>query len=112
MRIVVCAEKRSLRLASCCSVDVMNGALGRREYGLRSTRETVKSDRSSRDARPRACDVSFAPSLAGARRRFARVAAALQPLVCDGNRGLLLASTATLECAAYRSPSSPTRSRW
>src|SRR5699024_8632818 len=27
------AEKRSLRAASCCSVDVMNGAAGRREYG-------------------------------------------------------------------------------
>src|SRR6478672_10448198 len=28
MRIVCCDERRSLRLASCCSVDVMNGGGG------------------------------------------------------------------------------------
>ncbi len=35
--IVYLAEKPSLRLASCCSVVVRNGAYGLRLYGLRST---------------------------------------------------------------------------
>ena len=33
-----------MRLASCCSVEVMNGALGRREYGFCSRRATVNDD--------------------------------------------------------------------
>ena len=41
MRIVCAEEKRSLRAASCCSVEVMNGAYGRRRYGFSSTRVTV-----------------------------------------------------------------------
>ncbi|CNJ11753.1 Uncharacterised protein [Mycobacterium tuberculosis] len=33
-------EKRSLRAASCCRVEVVNGAAGRRLYGLVSTERT------------------------------------------------------------------------
>ena len=47
MRIVVCDEKRSLRLASCCSVDVRNGAAGRLVYGFSSTFSTVNGRPSS-----------------------------------------------------------------
>src|SRR6266853_1823802 len=40
---MVCAgAKPILRLASCCSVDVVNGACGLRRAGLASTVETVK----------------------------------------------------------------------
>src|SRR3954454_12016027 len=38
--IVYFAEKPSLRLASCCSVVVRNGAYGLRRYGLGSTDAT------------------------------------------------------------------------
>ena len=34
------AENRSLRPASCCSVEVMNGAYGLRVYGFSSTLDT------------------------------------------------------------------------
>ena len=40
---VLLEEKRSLRPASCCSVEVVNGAAGRRVYGLVSTERTRKS---------------------------------------------------------------------
>ena len=39
---VVWDEKRSLRLASCWSVDVRNGAAGRRVYGFSSTFSTLE----------------------------------------------------------------------
>src|SRR5579875_2016014 len=54
MRIVVWAEKRRLLLASCCKVEVMNGGLGRRTYGFRSTRATRKAASRRREASPRA----------------------------------------------------------
>ena len=37
------AEKRSLRAASCCNVDVVNGAAGRRVYGFVSRFDTANS---------------------------------------------------------------------
>ncbi len=37
-----CALKRSLRPASCCNVDVMNGAAGERRKGRSVTERTVK----------------------------------------------------------------------
>src|SRR6478609_8284489 len=40
---VLLEEKRSLRPASCCSVEVVNGAAGRRVYGLVSTERTLNS---------------------------------------------------------------------
>jgi len=42
-RIVSREESRSLREASCWSVEVVNGAAGLRRYGLDSTDETVPS---------------------------------------------------------------------
>jgi hypothetical protein len=48
------AEKPSLRLASCCSVVVRNGAYGLRVYGLRSTEVTVYEASCSRPASARA----------------------------------------------------------
>ena len=33
-----------MRADSCCSVEVVNGAAGRREYGFDSTFETVRGD--------------------------------------------------------------------
>ena len=53
-RIACRDENRSLRLASCCSVDVVNGAAGRRVYGFSSTEETVYALWSSALARRRA----------------------------------------------------------
>ena len=47
MRIVCCEESRSLRLASCCSVEVMNGAAGLRVYGFSSTDVTLNAAPSS-----------------------------------------------------------------
>ncbi|MCY1364926.1 hypothetical protein D9M69_517510 [compost metagenome] len=44
---VLLDEKRSLRPASCWSVDVVKGAAGRRVYGLVSTDRTRKSAPSS-----------------------------------------------------------------
>ncbi len=49
------AEKRSLRAASCCSVDVLNGAAGRRVYGFESTEETTTETEGSRSAVASAC---------------------------------------------------------
>ena len=43
-----------MRAASCWSVEVMNGAYGRRRYGFSSTRVTSNGRSSSRAARPRA----------------------------------------------------------
>ena len=43
MRIVRAEVKCSLRPASCCSVDVINGGYGRRVYGFSSTALTVIS---------------------------------------------------------------------
>lgn len=40
MLMVRSEEKRSLRPASCCSVEVMNGGYGRRVYGFCSTEDT------------------------------------------------------------------------
>ena len=51
---VTADDQRSLRPASCCSVEVMNGGYGRRRYGFSSTRLTANSAFSSRAARPRA----------------------------------------------------------
>ncbi len=45
---------RSLRAASCCSVEVMNGGYGRRVYGLVSTLVTSNGVRSSAAASSRA----------------------------------------------------------
>ena len=45
---VVCAEKRSLRLASCWSVAVLNGAAGRRRYGFSSEVLTLNAASASR----------------------------------------------------------------
>lgn len=45
---------RILRPASCCSVEVMNGAYGFRVYGFSSTLETLKSRCFSASARRRA----------------------------------------------------------
>src|SRR3954462_6442765 len=42
MRIVWAGAKPSLRLASCCRVEVVKGACGLRRAGLASTGETVK----------------------------------------------------------------------
>src|SRR4029453_7126870 len=42
MRIVWLAAKPSLRAASCCKVEVVNGGGGLREKGLVSTEATVK----------------------------------------------------------------------
>ena len=54
-----CALKRSLRPASCCSVEVMNGAAGERRKGRSVTELTVKD----RPARAVATDVaSSSPS--------------------------------------------------
>ena len=52
-RMVVCEENRSLRLASCCSVEVMNGAAGERRYGFSSTERTAKLASASPSARER-----------------------------------------------------------
>ena len=43
-----------MRAASCCSVEVMNGAYGRRRYGFSSTRVTSNGRPSRRAASPRA----------------------------------------------------------
>src|SRR5215510_9114615 len=55
----VCEEKRSLRLASCCRVEVRNGAAGRRVYGFSSTERTANGRPSSRSTscRSRAVDL-------------------------------------------------------
>src|ERR1700710_1381351 len=42
MRMVCCAPKPSLRLASCCKVEVVKGALGLRRTRLRSISATEK----------------------------------------------------------------------
>ena len=44
MRIVCRDAIRSLREASCCSVDVVNGAAGLRVYGLVSSEATENSE--------------------------------------------------------------------
>ena len=46
--------RRSLREASCCSVEVVKGAAGLRVYGFSSTRVTVNSACSSPSASARA----------------------------------------------------------
>ena len=50
-RITCDADSRSLRPPSCCSVEVMNGALGEERYGFSSTERTVKCWR-ARGLRP------------------------------------------------------------
>ena len=54
MRIVRWAVNLSLRPASCCSVEVLNGGYGLRLYGLRSTLRTEKSESARSVARARA----------------------------------------------------------
>ncbi|CAM5664316.1 hypothetical protein SGRIM128S_03143 [Streptomyces griseomycini] len=51
---VAFAPKPSLRLASCCSVVVRNGAYGERRYGLDSTERTANRACSRAAARARA----------------------------------------------------------
>ena len=57
-------ENRSLRPASCCSVEVMNGGYGRRVYGLRSTLRTAtgRSTSASRSTTLAASSSSTTPS--------------------------------------------------
>jgi hypothetical protein len=54
MRIVRSEPNRSLRPASCWSVEVMNGGYGLRVYGFSSTEETVISEPVSASAMRRA----------------------------------------------------------
>ena len=75
-RIVVCAEKRSLRLASCWSVAVRKGAAGRRRYGFSSELLTVNAAPARRSASPRA---PFSSSRTSSLRRASRPARSRGP---------------------------------
>ena len=58
MRIVRCAVKLSLRPASCCRLEVMNGAGGRCVYGFSVTSVTVYSASATAAATARARCIS------------------------------------------------------
>ncbi len=78
-----------MRLASCCSVDVRNGAAGRRVYGFSSTLPTVKVRPSSPAAMARARSSSRTRSAAARGACLAEVAALRDPRVSDGDEARL-----------------------
>ncbi len=53
------APMPNLRLASCCSVEVMNGAAGLRVAGLASTDRTVRTREATAATAISACTASF-----------------------------------------------------
>lgn len=62
---MVCrAENRSLREASCCSVEVVKGAAGLRVYGLESTEVTAMFTPGAASAAERACAAASSSGVA------------------------------------------------
>ena len=82
------AEKRSLRPASCCRVEVINGGCGVRRHGRSSTERTENVGRSNRSASPRAASSSRRTTSRGIDLAvLAEVPPADQPAPVEGHEG-------------------------
>ena len=78
----------SLRLPSCCSVDVMKGALGLERYGFSSTVRTAKSDEAKRSASPLAVGSSSTTNVLTLRSAvLVEVASRRDPLSVERDEG-------------------------